>query len=280
MTTTQTRPNVNYGNADVALGGEILRTVVGSGVHGIAIPGTDDHDEMGVFIEPAEMVAGIKAWSYVHNRPIYTEGEGMPNYVWRTQPEGARSGPGDTDLVLYSLRKFLRLAAKGNPTVLIPLWASGGDVLVTSEAGEELRGLRDAFMSQHAVHRFLAYMEAQHERMMGRGKQNRVPNRPELVQAHGYDTKYAAHALRLSIQGHEVAAEGTLTLPLPDHARDLVLSVKRGEHPREEVSGWIEERRAATRRLLDTGGCHLPADADWSRINAFAVSAHLTHWSR
>ncbi len=44
--------HTEYGNRDVAMSGEILRTVVGSGVHGIAIEGTDDHDEMGVFVEP------------------------------------------------------------------------------------------------------------------------------------------------------------------------------------------------------------------------------------
>ena len=48
-----------YGDRGAALAGEILRTVVGSGVHGIAIPGTDDHDEMGVYIEPPEVVLGI-----------------------------------------------------------------------------------------------------------------------------------------------------------------------------------------------------------------------------
>ena len=50
---------MEYGNRDVALGGEILRTVVGSGVHGIAIAGTDDHDEMGVYIEPPEVLSLI-----------------------------------------------------------------------------------------------------------------------------------------------------------------------------------------------------------------------------
>lgn len=49
--------HTEYGYRAVALDGEILRTVVGSGVHGIAIPGTDDHDEMGVFIEPAHAAA-------------------------------------------------------------------------------------------------------------------------------------------------------------------------------------------------------------------------------
>jgi hypothetical protein len=46
------RLHTEYGDRDTALSAEILRKVVGSGVHGIAIPGTDDHDEMGVFIEP------------------------------------------------------------------------------------------------------------------------------------------------------------------------------------------------------------------------------------
>lgn len=41
------QPNVEYGDSSAALPHEIPRSVVGSGVHGIAIEGTDDHDEMG-----------------------------------------------------------------------------------------------------------------------------------------------------------------------------------------------------------------------------------------
>jgi hypothetical protein len=80
-----------YGDRDIAVRGEILRSVVGSGVHGIAIEGTDDHDEMGVFVEPPGSVVGLRgpADHYV--------GGPADHYVYRTQPEGARSGPGDTD---------------------------------------------------------------------------------------------------------------------------------------------------------------------------------------
>lgn len=98
---------MEYGSRDVALGGEILRTVVGSGVHGIAIAGTDDHDEMGVYIEPPEVVLG--------------PGRARDSYVWRTREEGERSGPGDTDLVMYPMARYLSLAIKGNPTVRSPL---------------------------------------------------------------------------------------------------------------------------------------------------------------
>ena len=67
--------HTEHGNGQVARAGELLRTVVGSGVHGIAIAGTDDHDEMGVFVEPAERVLGLAP-------PV-------PHYVFRTQAVSA-----------------------------------------------------------------------------------------------------------------------------------------------------------------------------------------------
>jgi len=39
--------HTGYGDRDLPIAGEILRTVAGPGVDGIAIEGTDDHDEMG-----------------------------------------------------------------------------------------------------------------------------------------------------------------------------------------------------------------------------------------
>lgn len=44
---------------DIATQNEILRGVVGSTAHGLAISGQDDRDEMAVFIEPPENVCGL-----------------------------------------------------------------------------------------------------------------------------------------------------------------------------------------------------------------------------
>jgi predicted nucleotidyltransferase len=152
-------------------------------VHGIAIEGTDDHDEMGVFVEPPARVIGL-------HPPL-------DHYVFRTQPEGARSGPDDTDLVVYSLRKYLRLATKGNPTALLPLYAPAAAVLLLTPLGAQLRELAPSVLSQHAVRRFLGCLTSQRDRLLGAGKRDRVPNRPELVARYGYDVKFASHALRL-----------------------------------------------------------------------------------
>lgn len=260
-----TKSNVEYGDAAVALPNEILRSVVGSGVHGIAIAGTDDHDEMGVYIEPPERVVGLIT--------------GRPDYIWRTQPEGVRSGHGDTDLVLYSLHKFLRLAVKGNPTVLLPLYAPQQDLITVTQLGLELRDLRESFLSQLAVQRFLGYMHSQHERMLGGGRRSRVPNRPELIQKYGWDVKYGSHALRLAFQGQEIARDGQLTLPLVPEQRERVLAVKRGEVPRDEVSQQITAIERDIRDRLDTGSTPLPDTADVPRISAWSIDAQRRHWN-
>lgn len=253
--------HTEHGNREVARGGEILRTVVGSGVHGIAIAGTDDHDEMGVFVEPPERVLGIVG--------------DVPHYVFRTQPEGARSGPGDVDLVLYALRKYLRLATKGNPTALLPLYAPAESIVVCTPLGEELRALAPAVLSQQAVHRFLGYMHAQRERMVA--SRGGAPKRPELVARYGFDVKFASHALRLAYQGREVGRDGRLTLPMPGPEREHVLAVKRGEVPFEDVLRAIDGVVGDVQAVL-AGGSPLPPRPDLAAVSAWSASAYRRHW--
>lgn len=199
------------------------------------------------------------------------------HYVYRTQPEGARSGPGDTDLVRYSLRKYLRLAIKGNPTALLPLYAPPDTVLVLHPLGEELRGLGPAVLSRHAVHRFLGYMAAQRERLLGR--RGGVPNRPELVARYGCDVKYASRALRLAYQGREIAATGRLTLPMPESEREHVLRVKRGAVPViADVLSDIAAVAGQVEDFLGTGATPLPERPDLDAVSPWSASAHRRHW--
>ena len=260
--TTLSRPNVCYGDHDVAVDNEILRSLVGSGVHGIAIEGTDDRDEMGIFIEPPEYVLGLTK-DYDH-------------HTHRSVPEGVRSGPDDVDLTIYSLRKWMRLAVHGNPTVLLPLYAPKDDLVLTTMLGDSLRDLAPAIVSKSAGRRFLGYLDAQHERMLGGGHQARVPKRPELIERYGFDVKYASHALRLGYQGVEMMQEGRLTLPLPPVLRERILNVKRGVYTFEDVLTLIRDQRERLVELLDSDS-PLPDQPDLERINEWMRDAHL-HW--
>lgn len=260
------RPNVSHGDQDIALANEILRTVCGSGVHGMAIPGTDDHDEMGVYIETLPQTLGLAP--------------SVGHYVSRTKPEGVRSGPGDTDLVLYSLRHWMRLATAGNPTVLTVLYAPATDMLVTTPIGEALRALAPAIVSLRAGAKFLGYLNGQRERLTGGGRQSRVPNRPELVERYGYDTKYASHAIRLGYQGLELVSTGRLTLPLSGEARGQAMAVKTGAVGYGEALAIIDDLRSRlTHRLAMPGRSPLRPGPDLDVVNAWMIDTQLAYWT-
>jgi predicted nucleotidyltransferase len=220
----------------------ILRATVGSTVHGLHHGGQDDRDEMAVFVEPPEYLLGLSRAHGIRGG-LY----GFEQFVERTQPEGARSGPGDLDLVAYSLRKWVRLALKGHPTILLLLFVPDDAVLVRTELGEELRALRPALLSQRAGRGYLGYLRGQKERLLGSRGQKRV-NRPELVDAHGFDTKYAMHAARLGYQGLELLETGWLTLPMPEPERSRVMAIRTGERTLDETVAEIDE---VERKLAD-----------------------------
>lgn len=255
-------PNAEYGRRDIAMAGRILCTVVGSGVHGIALAGMDDHDEMGIYIEPPDCVLGMQ--------------EPAPHYQHRTEPEGVRSQPGDVDLVMYSLRRYLRLVTKGSPTALLPLYAPAESVLFTTPLGDQLRQLTPAIVSQRTTIRFLKYLEDQRRGMLGHGKN--VPNRPELVAKYGYDVKFASHALRLAYQAFELTRTGKLTLPMPPTERAHVRHVKSGGEPMTTVLNEIDRITASTRDLLAWGATPLPKEPELDVVNDWCLRAHREHW--
>jgi hypothetical protein len=106
-----------------------------------------------------------------------------------------------------------------------------------------------------------------------------VPNRPELVARYGYDVKYASHALRLAYQGLEIVRDGRLTLPMPEHERERVLRVKRGEvRELADVLREIADVQAAVEGPLTTGRTPLPAEPDLETISEWSTGAHRRHW--
>ena len=202
----------------------ILEVIVGSTLHGTSVDdGLEDLDIMAITVEDAKNFIGFAP---------------KDTWVWRTKPDGARSEAGDIDLSIYGLRKYLSLALKGNPTILLALFAPREFIKRYDSRGSRLRELAPHIISQQVYKPFRGYMTQQHERLLGlRGQRN--VTRPELVNKYGYDTKYAGHIVRLGVQGIEILTTGRVTLPMKQADRDLVLSVRTGKYKLAEVSELI-----------------------------------------
>jgi hypothetical protein len=269
-------PHASEVAREIAQRGLILRTQVGSGVHGTAVTGQDDRDEMGICLQPAEFLTGLARVPRGLNGSGWIDFEQYERHTVWDEPGGRanRSGAGDLDVVVYSARKWCRLALDGNPTVLLVLFAPDDEVLWRNEAGAELVDNAHRFVSKRAGARFLGYLQSQKAAMTG--EVGAHTNRPELVAVHGYDTKYAMHALRLGLQGVELLTTGRISLPVPEPDRAYLRAIRRGEVDLADVIEAIERAEQDLTRLGDVST--VPDEPDRGWVDGWLHRSHLAYW--
>jgi predicted nucleotidyltransferase len=239
----------------------LLEIVVGSTLHGTSVnDGLEDLDMMAIVLEKPRQFVGFS--------PTDT-------WVHRTKPDGVRSEAGDLDLAVYGLRKYLHLALKGNPTILLALFAPEAFIRRHDVRGRQLQALAPYIVAKQVYGPFRGYMTQQHERLIGlRGQRN--VTRPELVEKYGYDTKYAGHIVRLGLQGEEILLTGRMTLPMPEEQRQLVLSVRTGGYSLAAVSQLIidVEKRIEAAKEKST----LPENPDRKTVEKWMLRQYLMAW--
>jgi len=169
-----------------------------------------------------------------------------------------------------------RLALAGNPTVLLVLFVPDEEVVFRDHAGAELVSNAHRFVSRLAAGRFLGYLKGQKAAMTGQAGAH--TNRPELVASHGYDTKYAMHALRLGLQGIELLTTGRITLPVPELDRAYLRSIRRGERPLAEVLDAIAGAEARLTDLRDSPAIPDQPDRRW--VDDWLYRSYQDFWAR
>jgi hypothetical protein len=97
-----------------------------------------------------------------------------------------------------------------------------------------------------------------------------------LVSAHGYDTKYAMHALRLGVQGVEFLSTGRISLPVPEPDRSFLRAVRRGEVPLAEAVAAVDAAEAGLLELRDRAA--VPDQPDRAWVDSWLHRSYLDHW--
>jgi len=231
--------------------------VGGSELHGAKLAGTDDHDIYGVYIEPPVVALGLDADEH---------------FVWSTAPQNKRNSPLDVDVTLYSLRKWARLACKGNPTCLHFLF-------VGADSGSPWTSIiehRELFLSRQSLKPFLGFAEDQLKRLTGEKGRGKKGQRPELEAKHGYDTKAGFHAIRLLHECKELMQTGNITLPRPE--KELLIDIRRGAWTLEKL---IREANALSLACTEAEKTSpLRPTVDREAISKLIAEAYQKHWSR
>lgn len=120
----------------------IYECIVGSHAYGTNIP-TSDRDIKGIFIEPVDNILGMK----------YTEQLNI-----------------DKDTSFYEIKRFLQLAAKGNPTILEMLFIQDELVLKSSPEFNIVKSNRYKLLSKSAWGAFIGFAKQQLHRAHGLNK--------------------------------------------------------------------------------------------------------------
>jgi predicted nucleotidyltransferase len=234
----------------------ILHGWRGSIAHGMYVPSNDpdsidDKDTMAVCVPPADHYLGLKDFGSRGTQEIKRD---------------------EWDIVVYEARKMIRLLAQGNPNVLSLLWLPENLYLLRTDAGRLLIENRDAFVGRHAYMPFIGYAKGQLHRMTHFPDVKQAymgEKRAQLVERHGYDTKNAAHLIRILRMGIEFLRDGQLIVDRGGYDATELLDIKRGEWSIERVG---EEAERLFRRAEDVADrSTLPLRPDPDRVNQLCV---------
>jgi predicted nucleotidyltransferase len=213
----------------------------------------DDKDIFGIFVPPKDYVIGLNIWE------VYEHKEN------------------EWDILHYSLKKFISLALKGNPNTLCLLWLNPEYYTKKTKWGDLLIANRDIFTAKSAYHSFTGYAYGQLRRMTHLAFEGYMgEKRKRLVQQFGYDTKNAAHLIRLLKMGIEFLTEGKLKVFREDNQQ--LLAIKKGEWTLEQVQKEADKLFP----LAHEAYIHskLPNEPDYKRANDLLIFITEDFWKR
>jgi predicted nucleotidyltransferase len=96
-------------------------------------------------------------------------------------------------------------------------------------------------------------------------KKNRNPGRSELESKFGYDTKHAAHLVRLLRMGEEILTTGEVNVYRKD-SNDL-LAIRNGKMSCEEIINYADEKTKELYDIIKNGKSVLPERPDVHALN-------------
>ncbi|MGW1961792.1 nucleotidyltransferase domain-containing protein [Streptomyces sp. NPDC001935] len=163
----------------------LLSGIVGSTAYGLARAGSDV-DRLGVYAVPTQQLHGLHPPIQSH---VFT----------------------DPDRTIHEAGKWCRLALGGNPTVMELVWLPADLYEVRTPLGDELVGIRTAFLSAKRVRdAYLGYATQQFRRLEARGDGSFSADTRKRT------AKHARHLKRLCHQGLELYTTGQLTIQVDD----------------------------------------------------------------
>ena len=152
------------------------------------------------------------------------------------------------DLTIYSIVKFFQLAMENNPNIIELLFLPRSCVLFSTPLYEHIREHRHMFLHKGAYHKLRGYSYSQMSKIRNKTNSSN-PKRQQLIQDHGYDTKFAAHCVRLMLQCEQILTQGTLDL---QRNSEHLKAIRRGEFTLDHIVEWFNSKELELEKIYNS----------------------------
>lgn len=244
----------------------VMSTLVGSKLYGLSHADSDT-DIKGVFVDDIQNILttednyfGLKT---LHPKELeeHCQGEGKDKI----------------ESTLYSMKYFLKLYLKGNPTLAEIPFAEERYWITKTEIGVKLMSfIRNNVVTKHLFGGYHGYYRDQIRGLVDKKGVCRE-KRKDQIEKFGYDCKMCSHAYRIGIQGVELFTTGAMHPTLTGIELETARKIKQGGYyTREEViqivtilGSMLEEAKEKSQ---------LPDMPDSDKVHRFCVEIHKEYF--
>ena len=174
------------------------------------------------------------------------------------------------DLTIFGIVKFFRLAMENNPNILDSLFTPVTCILHSTRVGNLVRENRKIFLHKGAWPKFKGYAYSQLHKLANK---HPLGKRAELVEKHGFDTKFGYHVVRLIGEVEMILMENDIDL---QRNNEQLKAIRRGEWSEERLRAWFAEKEAQLERLYSEST--LRSVPDEPRIKDLLLAALEEHY--
>jgi predicted nucleotidyltransferase len=243
-------------------------TVMGSVAYGVSSD-TSDMDVYGWAIPPKEDVfPHLRGEIPGFGQPAKRFAQFQEHHV---RDPDALAGHGRTyDFTVFGIVRFFALAVDNNPNVIDSLFTPDTCVLHSTRVGNLVRENRRLFLHRGAWPKFKGYAYSQLHKLATKQPRGQ---RAVLAAAHGYDTKFAYHVVRLLGEVEQILVEGNIDL---HRDNERLKAIRRGEWTEDRLRRWAADKEGDLERAY--AASQLPAVPDEARIKALLLSCLEEHY--
>ncbi|MER3123043.1 nucleotidyltransferase domain-containing protein [Bacillus altitudinis] len=208
-----------------------------------------DKEFKGICIPPKDYYLGLESFNEYNN-------SGGKNF---------KNTKNDVDINIIHINKFVNDAMEGVPNNIELLFVRNEDYLKVTSLAQKLIDNRHLFLTKNVQKKFGGYAYSQMQKLKNTNSNGAA--RKNLIEAHGYDTKFFMHSIRLLTSAIEILKTGDFSTFRPN--RELLIDCRSGKFSFEEALHMIDAYDQELKAAVHLSS--IPERPDYDTVNRLLI---------